>query len=94
MTKLQTFKAADLSVSYTSDVLTFETRGNRTGVFQINCSATDSAVLQSRISPNFSWVDILTVTGTDVQQEIILAPQFRLVTTNATASPIKGAIHI
>lgn len=91
---LKTFTDASLIVSYSSDPIYFETRGNRTGIFQINCPAGDSAVLQARLSADYNWVNVLTVTGADAQQEVIMAPQFRLVVTNTSGTEVLGAVHV
>lgn len=91
---IQYFEALNYSEAYTSNTLTFETRGNRTGVLQIECSALDSATLQSRVSEQFSWVNIVTVSGNNFVQEIVMAPYFRLVVSNSSGNPVKGAIHI
>ena len=91
---LKQFQATDLTTSYTSDALKFETRGNRTGIFQVNCNAGDSAVLQARLSPDFNWISVLTVTGDAALQEVVLAPEFRLEVTNISGQEVLGAIHV
>lgn len=91
---LKQFKATDLTTSYTSDALKFETRGNRTGIFQVDCNAGDSAVLQARLSSDFHWIDIVTVSDSAGLQEVVLAPQFRVVVTNTSGQEVLGAIHV
>lgn len=86
--------AALATTSFTSDVFEFQLYGNRTGIFQVNCSSGDTVVLESRLSPEFNWVTILTITDEDAQQEIILAPQFRVRVTNTSGSAVKAAMHI
>ena len=86
--------AALATTSFTSDVFEFQLYGNRTGIFQVNCSSGDTVVLESRISSDFNWVTTLTITDEDAQQEIILAPQFRVRVTNTSGSEVKAALHI
>ena len=94
MYNLKVFPTDNSAASYTSDVIKFETRGNRTGIFQININAGDTAVLQARLSSTFNWVDVVTVDGADAQQEVILSPEFRLVVTNTSGSEVLAAIHV
>ena len=91
---LKPFTAPSLTVSYDSDVTKFETRGNRTGIFQTNCNSGDTVVLQARISPDFDWIDVLTVSDANAQQEIIMSPQFRVVVTNTSGLEVLAAIHV
>ncbi len=91
---LKPFSAPSLTVSYNSDVTKFETRGNRTGIFQTNCNSGDTVVLQARISTDFDWIDVLTVSDANAQQEIIMSPQFRVVVTNTSGLEVLAAIHV
>jgi len=93
-TALQVFKATDLTTSYTSSVLSFQTRGNRTGMFQANVPAGDTAVLQARVGSSFDWIDIITVSDAPALQEVVLAPEFRLVVTNTSGLEVLAAIHV
>ena len=91
---LKQFQATDLTASYSSDVIKFETRGNRTGIFQINCNSGDTAVLQARLSSDFNWIDVVTASDADAQQEVILSPEFRLVVTNTSGLEVLAAVHV
>ena len=91
---LKPFTAPSLTVSYASDVTKFETRGNRTGIFQANCNAGDTIVLQARISSDFNWIDVITVSDADAQQEVIMSPEFRVVVTNTSGLEVLAAIHV
>ena len=89
-----TFYADDFTSSYTSNGILFETRGNRSGVFQATLSSGDSISLQARVSSDFDWVEILTASDANVMQEIILAPYFRIVVTNTSGNEVKAAISL
>ena len=91
---LKPFTAPSLTVSYDSDVTKFETRGNRTGIFQANCNSGDTVELQARISSDFNWLTVITVSDADAQQEIIMAPEFRVVVTNTSGLEVLAAIHV
>lgn len=91
---LKPFTAPSLTVSYDSDVTKFETRGNRTGIFQTNCSSGDIVILQARLSSDFNWIDVLTVSDADAQQEVIMSPEFRVVVTNTSGLEVLAAIHV
>lgn len=91
---LQVFQASDLTTSYTSNVLSFQTRGNRTGMFQANINSGDTAVLQARVGSSFDWIDIVTVSDAAALQEVVLAPEFRLVVTNTSGLEVLAAIHV
>ncbi len=91
---LKLFTAPSLTVSYDSDVTQFETRGNRTGIFQTNCNSGDTVKLQARVSAEFNWIDVLTVSDADAQQEVVMSPEFRVVVTNTSGSEVLAAIHV
>jgi hypothetical protein len=91
---LKPFTAPSLTVSYDSDVTIFETRGNRTGIFQTNCNTGDTVVLQARISADYNWINVITVSDADAQQEVIMAPEFRVVVTNTSGLEVLAAIHV
>ena len=91
---LKYFNAPSLTVSYTSDVNKFEVRGNRTGIFQANCNAGDSITLQARLSSDFNWIDLISVSDADAQQEIILSPEVRVVVTNTSGLEVLAAVHV
>ena len=91
---LKQFQATDLTASYSSDVVKFETRGNRTGIFQVNCNTGDTAILQARLSSDFDWMDVVTASDANAQQEIILAPEFRMVVTNTSGLEVLAAVHV
>jgi len=91
---LKPFTAPSLTVSYDSDVTKFETRGNRTGIFQANCNSGDTVELQARISSDFNWLTVITVSDADAQQEIIMAPEFRVVVTNTSGLEVLAAVHV
>ncbi len=91
---LKQFQATDLTASYISDPVKFETRGNRTGIFQTNCQAGDSITLQARLSSDFNWIDVITVSDADAQQEVIMSPEFRVVTTNTSGLEVLAAVHV
>ena len=91
---LKQFQAADLTASYSSDIVKFETRGNRTGIFQVNCNTGDTAILQARLSSDFDWMDVVTASDANAQQEIILAPEFRMVVTNTSGIEVLAAVHV
>jgi len=87
------FNTTDNTTSYTSEEVKFETRGNRTGVFQANVSSGDSITLQSRIDNTFDWADIVTVADANEIQEVILAPYFRVVVTNTSGNAVVAGLH-
>jgi hypothetical protein len=91
---LKQFTAPSLTVSYDSDALKFETRGNRTGIFQTNCNSGDIVKLQARLSSDFNWIDVLTVSDADAQQEVVMSPEFRVVVTNTSGLEVLAAMHI
>jgi len=91
---LKLFTAPSLTVSYDSDVTQFETRGNRTGIFQTNCNSGDTVKLQARLSSDFNWIDVLTVSDADAQQEVVMSPEFRVVVTNTSGLEVLAAMHV
>ncbi len=79
--------------TYTSIPVKMATRGNRTSVFQCNCSTGDTVVLQARISDDLNWVDVLT-TGEDTLTEVVTAPQYRVLVSNTTGTDVVAKIHV
>lgn len=86
------FDAPDKTISYTSGIVNMQVRGNRTGVFQANVPNGNVIILQARIGPLFNWVPIITADA-DVQQEIVITAQFRVLVTNTTGGEVLAAIH-
>ena len=94
MSNLKTFVVEDNTVSYRSDSLYFETRGNDFGLFQIvGLGEGDSALLQVRISGDFPFETIMEPTASTATR-VPMYPEFRVITFNESGSAITAAIHV
>ena len=43
---------------------------------------------------DFNWIDVITVSDADAQQEVIMSPEFRVVVTNTSGLEVLAAIHV
>lgn len=88
------FATSDNTTSYTSLAVTPSVYGNRTIVFQASLSVGDQVVLQARLSDALPYVDVLTITEENAMQEVVNAPDFRVVVTNTSGNPVVAAISV
>lgn len=51
-------------------------------------------VLQARLSDALPYVDVLTITEENAMQEVVNAPDFRVVVTNTSGNPVVAAISV
>ena len=82
------FATADNTVSYTSDVQYFASRGYRTGVVQADIGSGDEVVLQGRVASSMQWIDILDIHTSSTLSEVVLAPQMRVVVANTSGGAV------
>lgn len=82
------FATADNTVSYTSDVQYFASRGYRTGVVQADIGSGDEVVLQGRVASSMQWIDILDIHTSSTLSEVVLAPQMRVVVANHSGGAV------
>ena len=82
------FSTADNTVSYTSDVERFASRGYRTGVLQADIGSGDEVLLQGRVASTMQWIDILDIHTSSVLTEVVLAPEMRVVVTNHSGGAV------
>ena len=94
MKRLHEFNTSDNTTSYVSETVHQSPYGNRTTVFQATVNAGDTVVLQGRISADFNWIDIITITDGSVLMEVVTAPMYRVVVTNTSGSAVVAAMSI
>jgi hypothetical protein len=92
--RFKVFQTADNTVSYTSGILYFDPHDNQTSVFQANMNSGDTLVLKGRIDESLPFVNILTVKGCDIIQEVVTVSEYQVVVTNTSGSAVVAAITI
>jgi len=93
-TNFKVFFTVDNTTSYTSSPIQRSLIQNRTVVFQATIPTGDTVVLQARLDPSLPFVDVLTATDTNILQEVVAAPEFRVVVTNTSTSSVIAALTI